>query len=85
MPSDRQALNKQILGLTPCYKIPYFQLSLKNSGSIVGAIGSMDYVEKVLEKLKEWARKLIETLLGPAAEPEPEPIPIPVNDTRRRR
>jgi len=36
----------------------------------------MDYVEKVLEKLKEWARKLIETLLGPAAEPEPEPIPI---------
>lgn len=45
----------------------------------------MDYVEKVLEKLKEWARKLIETLLGPEAEPEPEPIPIPVDDTRRHR
>lgn len=45
----------------------------------------MDYVEKALEKLKEWARKLIETLLGPAAEPEPEPIPIPVNDRSRRR
>jgi predicted RNase H-like HicB family nuclease len=45
----------------------------------------MDYVEKVLEKLKEWARKLIETLLGPEAQPEPEPIPIPVNDPGRRR
>jgi hypothetical protein len=56
---------------------------LKNPGSIVGAIGSMDYVEKVLEKLKEWARRLIETLLGPEAEPEREPIPIPVNDRRR--
>lgn len=44
----------------------------------------MDYVEKVLEKLKEWARKLIETLLGPEAEPELEPIPIPVNDRVRR-
>lgn len=44
----------------------------------------MDYVEKVLEKLREWARKLIETLLGSEAEPEPEPIPIPVNDRVRR-
>jgi hypothetical protein len=44
----------------------------------------MDYIEKVLEKLKEWARRLIETLLGPEAEPEREPIPIPVNDRTRR-
>ncbi|WP_175561018.1 hypothetical protein [Hydrococcus rivularis] len=46
----------------------------------------MDYLDKVLEKLKEWARKLIETLLGPEPEPEPEPelIPIPVNDPQRR-
>ncbi|WP_009634285.1 hypothetical protein [Synechocystis sp. PCC 7509] len=43
----------------------------------------MDYIEKVLEKLKDWARKLIETLLGPEA--EPELIPIPVNDRSRRR
>lgn len=43
----------------------------------------MDYIEKVLENLKDWARKLIETLLGPEAEPEPELIPIPVNDRRR--
>lgn len=45
----------------------------------------MDYIENVLEKLKEWARKLIETLLEPDAEPEPEPIPIPVDDRSRRR
>ncbi|HEY9829129.1 MAG TPA: hypothetical protein V6D26_01030 [Stenomitos sp.] len=45
----------------------------------------MDYIEKVLEKLKEWARKLIETLLGPEAQPEPEPIPIPVDNPGRRR
>lgn len=44
----------------------------------------MDYLEKVLEKLKEWTRKLIEALLGPEAQPEPEPIPIPVNDPQRR-
>jgi hypothetical protein len=45
----------------------------------------MDYIEKVLEKLKELARRLVESLLGPEAEPEPELIPIPVNDRSRRR
>ncbi|MGK7887411.1 MAG: hypothetical protein AB4057_22630 [Crocosphaera sp.] len=45
----------------------------------------MDYLDKVLEKLKELAQKLIETLLGPQAEAEPELIPIPVNDPQRRR
>ena len=44
----------------------------------------MDYLEKVLEKIKEWARRLIEALLSPEAQPEPEPIPIPVDDRRRR-
>ncbi len=44
----------------------------------------MDYLEKVLEKIKEWTRKLIEALLGPDVQPEPEPIPIPVNDPQRR-
>ncbi len=44
----------------------------------------MDLIEKVLERLKEWTRKLIETLLGPEAQPEPEPIPIPVDDPHRR-
>lgn len=45
----------------------------------------MDYVEKVLEKLKEWARRLIETLLGPEEEPEAELLPIPVHDRPRHR
>lgn len=45
----------------------------------------MEHIEKVLEKIKEWTRKLIEALLGPEAQPEPEPIPIPVNEPKRRR
>lgn len=45
----------------------------------------MDYIGKVLEKIKEWARRLIETLLGPDMQPEPEPIPVPVDDSGRRR
>jgi hypothetical protein len=45
----------------------------------------MDYIEKVLEKLRDWAQKLIEALLGPEAQPEPEPIPVPVHDRDRRR
>lgn len=45
----------------------------------------MDYIEKVLEKLKELAKKLIEALLGPDIESEPELIPIPVNERSRRR
>jgi hypothetical protein len=42
----------------------------------------MDYIEKVLEKLREWAGKLIEVLLGPDPQPEYEPIPIPVDRHR---
>lgn len=45
----------------------------------------MDYIDKILEKIKEWARKIVEAILGPEAQPEPEPIPIPVNDRARRR
>ncbi len=45
----------------------------------------MEYIEKILEKLKEWARELIDALLGPSAQPEPEPIPIPVDEPSRRR
>lgn len=45
----------------------------------------MDFIDNILERLREWARKLIEALLGPEAQPEPEPIPIPVNDRERRR
>ncbi len=45
----------------------------------------MDYIEKVLEKLREWAGKLIEVLLGPDPQPEYEPIPIPVDRQHRLR
>jgi hypothetical protein len=45
----------------------------------------MDYIDKVLEKLREWAGKLIEALLGPEPQPEYEPIPIPVDRHRRLR
>jgi hypothetical protein len=44
----------------------------------------MDYIDRVLEALKELARRLIESLLGPTVEPEPEPIPIPVRDWNYR-
>lgn len=52
---------------------------------IEGVVGSMGYIEELLETLKEWARKIMDLLLGPEVEPEPEPIPIPVNDRTRRR
>jgi len=45
----------------------------------------MDYIDQVLEKLREWARKLVETLLGPDVQPDLEPIPVPVKDYPRRR
>jgi hypothetical protein len=45
----------------------------------------MDYIEKLLEKLKEWARKIVETILGPDSQPEPAPVPIPVDDRQHRR
>jgi hypothetical protein len=43
----------------------------------------MDYIDKALEKLKDWARKLIEIIMGPDLQPEMEPVPIPVNERRR--
>jgi hypothetical protein len=43
----------------------------------------MDYLDEVIEKLREWARKLIESVFGPEPEPEPELIPIPVRDRTR--
>jgi hypothetical protein len=38
----------------------------------------MDYIDKVLEKLKNVARRIVEILLGPNMEPEVEPVPVPV-------
>ena len=45
----------------------------------------MGYLERVLEKIKEWAGRVIEALLGPIPEPEAEAIPVPVDDRFRRR
>jgi hypothetical protein len=45
----------------------------------------MEYIDKLVEKLKEIAQRIIETLLGPQEEPEAELIPIPVEDPYSRR
>jgi hypothetical protein len=37
-------------------------------------------LEKVLEKLREFFRRLVEALLGSEPQPELEPIPVPVRD-----
>ncbi len=37
-------------------------------------------MESILAKLKEWLRRLLDVLLGPA--PEAEPIPVPVDERR---
>ncbi len=45
----------------------------------------MDYIEQLLDKLRDIAQKLIEMLLGPEAEHEREAIPVPVDDRQRHR
>jgi len=45
----------------------------------------MDLIDKVLEKLKEWVRNLVDAVLGPDSFPEPEPIPVPVREPQRQR
>lgn len=44
----------------------------------------MDYIEQLLDKLRDWAQQLIDVLLGPEPESETEAIPIPVDDRQRR-
>ncbi len=43
----------------------------------------MDWLDKVIEKIREWVERVIDTLLEP--QKQPQPIPIPVEDTPRRR
>ena len=45
----------------------------------------MDYIDQILDKLKDLAQKLIEILLGPDVEAEREAVPIPVDDRQRQR
>lgn len=42
----------------------------------------MDWLDKVLEKLRQWVEQAMDALLGPV--PQEEPIPIPINDSRSR-
>lgn len=60
-------------------RAPYLQTQ-----GLIGASFSMDYLNEAWEKLKEWSRRLIETLLGPEEEPEYEPIPVPVDEQNNR-
>jgi hypothetical protein len=43
----------------------------------------MDYIEKAIDKLREWIDRGIDALLGSDPEREPELIPIPVQEPRR--
>jgi hypothetical protein len=61
------------------YKVP------NSSSQFLRSLHYMGYLERVLEKIKEWAERVIEVLLGPVAEPETEAIPVPVDDRYRRR
>ena len=45
----------------------------------------MEQIEKIIEKLKDWAQSVIDTLFGPEGQPEAELIPIPVRDKYPRR
>ena len=43
----------------------------------------MDYIEKAIDKLREWIDRVIDALLDSDPEREPELIPIPVQEPRR--
>ncbi|MEL6437990.1 MAG: hypothetical protein AAFQ80_01865 [Cyanobacteria bacterium J06621_8] len=45
----------------------------------------MDYIDQIIDKLRDLAKKLIEVVMGPEVEVEREMIPIPVNDRQGRR
>ena len=47
---------------------------------IVKEFSLMDYIEKALEKLREWLDRVIDALFGPQVQPEQEPIPVPVDE-----
>jgi hypothetical protein len=42
----------------------------------------MDYIEKALDKLREWLDRVIDALFGPETQQEPELIPVPVDEPR---
>ncbi|WP_072016372.1 hypothetical protein [Neosynechococcus sphagnicola] len=64
------------------------QQSIWQFGAVIelvqGAVQAMDALEKILDKVTDWVRKLIEALLSPDAQPEAELIPIPIDDRTSR-
>lgn len=44
----------------------------------------MEYIDRALEKIKEWIDRVLDALFGPESQHEPEPIPIPVSDHKNR-
>ncbi|MEL6855792.1 MAG: hypothetical protein AAFO83_11895 [Cyanobacteria bacterium J06607_13] len=44
----------------------------------------MDYIDKALDKLREWVDKVMDALFGPQGEPDVIPIPVPVDDRQSR-
>jgi len=62
---------------------PFEQTAYPHLYLFKGAFFPMDYIEQLLDKLAEWVRNLLDSLLGPEVEPEPEPIPIPVEEGRK--
>ena len=43
----------------------------------------MDYIEKAIDKLREWIDRVLDALFGSEPQQEPELIPIPVDEPRR--
>ena len=79
---DRRLIDRGKRQLPP--RLPFINEQIVKRLVVSGNKIIMDYIDNVLEKLKEWARKVIDALLGPEGEPEPVPIPVPVNDRYRR-
>jgi len=44
----------------------------------------LELLEQVWEKLKQWSRELLDTLLGPEGEPDYETIPVRADEADRR-
>ncbi len=42
----------------------------------------MNYIQEILDKLAEWANKIMDLLLGPDVQVESELVPIPVKNHR---
>lgn len=44
----------------------------------------MDWLDKVIEKIREWVERVIDAVLSPQTQPQPIPIPVEDFPSRRR-